>query len=55
MRSEKLENEAGNLSICRNHRKYSITKIDQNTEKSSGDLVGFVSNTPVKDNQQTLV
>ena len=36
--------------------KCSIVEIGQNTEKSPGDLRRFaISQTPVKDNQQTLV
>ena len=38
------------------HPSYSIIKIDQNTEKSSGDLRRLaVAQTPVEDDQLTLV
>ena len=40
----------------RDHRDYSIVKIGLNTEKNPGNLRRLaVSQTPVKDHQQTLV
>ena len=40
----------------RDHPDYSIIEISQNTEKSNGDLKRLaISQTPVKDHEQTLV
>ena len=46
----------GNRRTSRAHSNYCITEINQNTEKSPGDLRGFaVIQTPVKDHQQKLM
>ena len=45
-----------NKSKSGDHPKYCITEIGQNAEKSLGDLSRLaVSQTPVKDHQQTLM
>ena len=46
----------GNKSTSGDHPNYSTVKIDQNTEKSAGDLRRLaVTQTPVGDHQLTLV
>ena len=43
------------LEISRDHPKYCLVKISQNTEKSSGDLRRLVvTQTPMKDHQLML-
>ena len=45
-----------NQRMSQDHPNYSIVKIDQNTEKSPGDLRRLaVTQTPVKNHQLTLV
>ena len=46
----------GNKRTSGDHLNYSIIKIDQNTEKSPGDLRRLaVTQTPVENHQLTLV
>ena len=46
----------GNRKTSRDYVNYTITEIDQNTEKSPGDLTRVaVTQTPVKEHQLTLV
>ena len=55
-RNGKATGRLGNKRTSRDHPDYSIIKIDQNIEKSSGDLRKLaVSQTPVKNHQLTLV
>ena len=52
----KVTGKVGNRRMSRDRPNYSITKIDQNTEKSPGDLNRLaVSETPEKDHQLTLI
>ena len=45
-----------NRKRCRGHLNYSMTKIDQNTEESPGDLRRLpVTQIPMKDYLQTLM
>ena len=51
-----LEQRLGNKRTSEDHPNYSINKIGQNTEKSSGDLRRIaVSQTLVKNHQLTLM
>ena len=46
----------GNKRTSGDHSNYSLIKIDQNTEKSPGDLRGLaITQTPVRNHQLTLV
>ena len=56
---QRIGTETGGLENMRtsgNHPNYCITEIDQNTEKSSGDLRRLiVTQTLVKDHQLTMI
>ena len=54
-RTDKGTRRLRNYRLRRDHPDYSIIKIDQNTEKSLGDMRRLaVTQTPVKDHQLTL-
>ena len=56
-RHQRIDKETGGLGNTRtkgDHLNY-ISKIDQNTEKSPGDLKRFVTQTPAEDRLLTLV